>query len=150
MPKTTYMLIADSGGARLYRTDPRLKSLELIEEKDNPAGRKSESELGTGRPGRRMGTGGGGIHGLNDHDDMEAHESELFARALCEQLHKQHEAGKFDDLKIAAPPKFLGELRQRLSNGCSNALSLTLNKDLLRSNDADILATFRKAVPFSV
>jgi protein required for attachment to host cells len=43
---------------------------------------------------------------------------------------------------IAAPPHFLGDLRQHLSSDCMKVLGKTLHKDLLRVPPADLLTHF--------
>ena len=52
------------------------------------------------------------------------------------------QAGRFTSLLIAAPPHFLGDLRQHLSKDCQQIVGKTVNKDLLRSDDNGIIAHF--------
>ncbi len=139
--KTYYVLVADAGAAKLFRAEGGLKELEIVHEYANPAGRKMRSELDSDRPGQQR-NDGGGAHGLGGDDNTHRHAGEEFARELCRLLDSEHEARKFTDLLIAAPPHFLGDLRHHLSRGCLNVLGKSIHKDLLRVGTSDILAHF--------
>lgn len=141
MKKTCYILVADSGAAKLYRTDADTPVPELTHERANPAGRKTRSEIDSDRPGEQRNTSGG-MHGLGGDKDPHVHERERFARELCLMLQREHSAGHFTDLLIAAPPHFLGDLRQHLSTECQKTLGKTLHKDLVRTDPKDLMAHF--------
>jgi protein required for attachment to host cells len=144
MNKTYYILVADAGAAKLYRTDGESGTPELAHERSNPAGRLTRSELESDRPGMQRNSIGG-AHGLGGDNDAQKHESEQFARELCNMLKREHGAGRFTDLLIAAPPRFLGELREHLSGDCRKVLGKTVHKDLLRTDSRDLLSYFSEA-----
>jgi len=139
MSKTHYILVADSGMAKIYKTDAALDALELVHEQANPAGRKTRTELETDRPGMQRNSLGG-THGLGGDTNTPRHESGQFARELCKFLQKEHQVGNFDSLMLVAPPHFLGDLREHLGKECQQTLAKTVNKDLVRSSTKDILA----------
>lgn len=141
MKKTHYILVADSGAAKIYKAENGLKTLELVLEQANPAGRKTKAELESDRPGVQR-NDGGGTHGFGGDNNPHQHESEQFARSLCKLLQTDHQDGKFSDLMIAAPPHFLGDLRAHLSKDCQKVLGKTVNKNLVRSDDKGIIAHF--------
>jgi protein required for attachment to host cells len=141
MKKTHYILVADSGMAKIYKAETPLATLELVHEQANPEGRKTRSELDSDRPGMQR-KDAGGSHGLGGDSNSQQHESEQFARTLCKLLQSEHQAGKYSGLMIAAPPHFLGNLRHHLSKECQHALGKTVNKNLLRSDDKGIIAHF--------
>lgn len=141
MKKEYYVLVADSGAAKLYRADADLGAMQLVHERANPAGRKTAAELESDRAGEQRNTIGG-MHSLAGDHDPQRHESEQFARTLCELLQHERQSGRFTDLMIAAPPKFLGELRAHLSDECRKALVKTVHKDLLRIDAREIAAHF--------
>jgi protein required for attachment to host cells len=140
MNQTTYMLVADSGQARLFSATAAT-GLELVAKLDNPAGRKTKAELQSDRPGIQR-SDAGGMHGLGGDKDPHRHASETFARELCARLHQEHLAGHFSALKIAAPPQFLGELRAHLNKECQQVLVQTLDKDLVRMPEKELLSHF--------
>ncbi|HEY0963025.1 MAG TPA: host attachment protein [Pseudomonadales bacterium] len=141
MRKNHYVLVADSGAARLYRSEDDLDNLQLVLERANPAGRKTATELDSDRAGQQRNTIGG-MHSLAGDHDPQRHESGQFARELCALLQQEHRQGHFTHLCVAAPPQFLGELRTHLSDDCRKVLVKTANKDLLRSDVRDIAAHF--------
>ncbi len=136
-----YILVADNGSARIFKSDTAMRELEVVHSQSNPDGRKLPAELQSDRPGMQR-SGSGGFHGLGGDKDPHRHQSEEFAANLSRMLHAAHQAGEFDELLIAAPPQFLGELRQHLSADCQKVLGTTVNKDLVRATDADIIAHF--------
>lgn len=141
MSKIRYILVADSGSARLFSSESTGEALQLVHQQDNPAGRKTASELESDRPGSNR-NGSYGYHGLGGDRDPQRHQAEEFAAVLARMLHYARQDQQFDELLIAAPPKFLGELRQHLSADCQKVLGRTLDKDLVRSTSAEISAHF--------
>lgn len=141
MNKTYYILVADAGGAKLYRSEGGTSTPELAHERSNPAGRKLRAEIESDRPGTQRNSMGG-THSLGGDKDAHRHESDQFARELCNMLEREHAAGRFTDLLIAAPPHFLGDLRQHMGKDCKKAIRATIHKDLLRIDPKDLLAHF--------
>src|SRR5690606_15530181 len=127
MAKTRYILVADAGSARIYKGEGRNGPLELVHQQDNPAGRKSASELQSDRPGLQR-SGRGGFHGLGGDKDPQRHKAEEFAAQLARMLAFAHQDGQYDELLLAAPPQFLGELRKQLSADCQKVLAKSLDK----------------------
>lgn len=142
MDKPIYLLVADRGKARIFSTDSKMQVLDVVLDEENPAGRKIRAETESDRPGRTSNSTGH-LHALGNEYSSERHEDERFAKYLCHILVKEHGEKKFRELMIAAPPHFLGELRQSLDPECQKALSATIDKDLLRASDAEIGAHFR-------
>jgi protein required for attachment to host cells len=141
MQNVTYLLVADSGAAKVFRVSPAAKKLELVHAVANPAGRLTRSELDSDRPGSQP-SGGGGFHSLGGDSNSHQRESAEFARSLGKYLQAEHVVGNFKSLLIAAPPHFLGELRQHLSKDCQAIVQKTVNKELLRVDEQALLAHF--------
>ena len=139
MKLTHYILVADSGKAKIFKSDASLGALELVHEQANPAGRLTRTELDSDRPGTQRNSIGG-THGLGGDDNSHHHESEVFACELCKYLQTEHQVGNYNSLMLVAPPHFLGELRQHLSKECQHVLGKTVNKDLLRADSKEIIA----------
>lgn len=142
--KTYYLLVADSGSAKLFRAEGALDKLQLVHQRSNPAGRLTRSELESDRAGQQR-NDRSGMHSFAGDDDAPRHESEQFARELCRLLHREVVGHEFTDLLIAAPPRFLGELRAHLSGECQKVLGKTVHKDLLRVPVPELLAHFEEA-----
>jgi|Laugrespbdmm15sn_2_1035079.scaffolds.fasta_scaffold110304_1 protein required for attachment to host cells len=136
---STYILVADSGQAKLFKTDSRFTELELVQQQANPSGRLTRSELESDRPGMQL-NDMGGAHGLGGDKNSHQHESDVFAKSLCATLQTEYQHGSFSNLIIAAPPHFLGNLRSHLSKDCLKILSKEVKKDLVRMDTPGLLA----------
>jgi protein required for attachment to host cells len=141
MTSTTYLIVADSSHADIYQIDATFQSLQLVQKQEHSASRQTRQELDSDRPGRTA-SAGRGFHGLGGDQNTHQHESDEFARQLGHYLHQEHLAGKFQHLLLAAPPHFLGSVRQHLSSDCQKVLGKTVNKNLSRLSAAEILAHF--------
>lgn len=144
MSRIIYLLVADRGGAKIFSSDEKLEDLQPLFDEVHEAGRKTDSEWLTDRPGR-LRDSKGNIHGLGHERSAEESDAKSFAAHISGLLRKDYQDGRFQELMIAAPPRFLGHLRDALDAGCMAVLSRSLHKDLVRASMADILAHFRAA-----
>lgn len=136
MKKHLYILVADSGRAKVFSAETPLTSLEPVFDQVNFQGRKKASEVYSDRPGSKQ-TSTGGYHSFAG--ERNTHEDEKFSRQLCKFLCDAHEGKKFDSLILIAPPHFLGELRAHLHKQCQEVLLNTIHKDLVKMPDRDII-----------
>lgn len=125
----TWVLIADGEKALFLRNDVDAMNPDLnvvrIEEQDNP----SDIEQSANRPGR-MNDGGPGQKSALDDTDWHELAKERFADDLADILYKQAHKGKFDRIVLVAPPKTLGELRDKLHQEVSNKVVAEVDKTL--------------------
>jgi protein required for attachment to host cells len=61
-----------------------------------------------------------------------------FADEMADRLYKAAHAGRYDRLFIVAPPRVLGELRDKLHKEVEKRLAGTLDKELTNHTVADI------------
>ncbi len=124
------VLVADGSRARFFRTD-RAAPLEELEDDFNPAAREPERALQSDRKGATVrGPAGQTQYATEGENDPKAEAERRFARSLAEHLRKARLAGEYERLFIAAPPGFLGELRQALDEGTRAVVVGELDKDL--------------------
>lgn len=127
-----WVLVADGSRARFFRTD-RAAPLRELEDDLNPAARVPERALQSDRKGQTgRGTGGHAQFSAEGENDPKAEEERRFARSLAAHLRKARLAGEYERLFLAAPPNFLGELRQALDAGTRSLVVGELDKDLSR------------------
>ncbi len=116
--RRTCVLVADASRARLYLRNDGSTKLQLAKEFDHPASRAKTMDLMADRPGRTLASG----HLTTTRSSTEYRtgpkqvEAEKFARGLSRRLVAMFDAHEFDDVVIAAPPKFLGLLRSALGS----------------------------------
>jgi len=116
MPKLSndaWVLIADGEKALFLKnlTDSEDPNLEVVrkEEQENP----KDIDQSANRPGRMPDTGAGQRSAMDDTDWHEL-AKERFADDLAELLYKQAHKHRFNEIVLVAPPKTLGELRQKM------------------------------------
>jgi protein required for attachment to host cells len=112
--RRTWVLVADSSHAKLYRMDG-LEPPRLMRELFHPAAREHERDLRGNRP-----------NAIQDRDEEVTHahwspgspqiqETERFVGELTDILEKARNEHLFDDLVLVAAPQLLGMLRARFS-----------------------------------
>ncbi|AOY90982.1 hypothetical protein BKK79_03505 [Cupriavidus sp. USMAA2-4] len=110
---TIWTVVADGSRARVFQSNGRSRDFEEIQDLLNPLGRARDSQLRTDAQGRFAGKGEPS-HSMSPRTDPAAKEHELFARWLGRFLDEARMARRFDKLRLAAAPRFLGRLRVHL------------------------------------
>jgi protein required for attachment to host cells len=137
---TTWILISDASRARLFATEGQGKPLQLVQEFEHPESRAANQDLVTDRPGRVQQSAGGGpgSPGGGSRSAMEPQttpkevEHDLFARELAGALYKGATGNAYAHLVLAAPPQFLGMLREVIDEPVRKKVSASLDKDYTR------------------
>jgi protein required for attachment to host cells len=139
---TTWIVAADESRARVLQVTGRAQHLVEVEDLVNPEGRLKDRELTTDAHPRFRGTDGP----ANDREETSAveHEVERFAKRVGEHLDKARQQGRYDQLVLVAPPKFLGALRKELHKEVEKLVSDELPKDLSWLNAREIERYFAK------
>lgn len=133
----TRILVAAGGGARwIERAHDHADPVTLGEMKppnvphhQGPPGVSFESATSM-----RHGTG---RHGLADR------RREAFAKDLADLLNNQARKGEYEHLVIAAPPRLLKAIREKLSDVARSRVHSEIPKDLLKVSNHDIKAWLR-------
>lgn len=142
--KQLYILVADSGRAKVFKGETPLDNLELVFDQVNFHGRQKASEIYSDRAGSQR-SGRGGYHSFAGERD--AHEEYKFSRELCRFLCEEHRTGKYSELVLIAPPQFLGVLRKHLEKECGTVPLQTLDKDLVKQSEQDIIDSILENLP---
>jgi protein required for attachment to host cells len=128
----TWILVAESSRAKLYRADNRKSPISEIEALENPAGRLHEGDLVSDRPGSDGGSVGQGRRVLDDKTTARQQEHISFAKQLAERLNAARTEGEFSRLVLAAPPAFLGLLRDSLGKEVMDMVYAQVDKNLVQ------------------
>jgi len=150
---STYILVADSGRARLFRVEsrardaPRKRELVEIAVLDNPAARQLLREQISDRSPRvfararqgRQGPAGAAGASTGGESDMRVAEAERFAARIGRRLDLERRRLEMSGLVVIAAPRFLGRLRARLSAATRGIVQRELARDLVHATDAMIL-----------
>lgn len=137
----TWVVVADSSRARILEIPPRSREIREIEDFVNPHGRAQSRELVSDADGRnnlRASGAGNPMHGVFPSGDPVQHQTELFAKRLCEVLDLARSQHRYEQLYLVAAPKFLGLLRSNLSKEASKLVAQEIDKDLSADDPASI------------
>jgi protein required for attachment to host cells len=127
-----WVLVADSGRARLFQASGPNASLEEQTDLVMPSARLRNQDIRGDRPGRSFDSFGEGRHAMEPSTPAKEIESDRFAARIAVLLEVERLAGAYTRLVLVAPPRFLGQLRDALSDPVRALVSNELNKDLVR------------------
>lgn len=133
---STWVVLADEGHARILERTQDGGALAPVKELDDPAAHAHNADFRHDAYGRRA--GGGQPAGNTTESAGEEkldHEAELFARRVAQELLSAYQGKRFDELRIAAAPRFLGRLRKELDAQVRKCVTQELDKDLLQLDE---------------
>lgn len=133
----TWILVAESSRAKIYKTDNRNDPLQELEDLVHPQGRQHEKDMSSDLPGSNKG-GGASHHHFDETTSIKEHEVAMFARQIAERLETGRNRGDYYRLIIVAAPSFLGHLRKSLTSETAKLVTEEINKNLLQHSAADI------------
>lgn len=149
--KTIWVVVADEAIARLLRWPETGIELEPIEEITDPSAQATGAELRRDAHGRRAGGAPAGSRPNGPHrlrgesgttasagEDEQHLAAEAFARRVAQRLAEHQRRHAFDELRIAAAPRFLGLLRKALSPQVAATVAEEVSKDLTHANNREI------------
>ncbi len=141
--KTTWILVANRGGASLFERTG--KDLKWVQDIPHPQGRLKNSDIGTDKPTRTYDRFGAGRHTTGSEQEPTEHLAEQFAHRLADLLNKGRVDHAYAELILIADPGFLGKLREALDVNTATMLTKTLDKNLPGISATDLAAYLDEA-----
>lgn len=142
--KTTWIMVADEAIARIMELDRREKQLKAVEEIADPDAHARESEMRHDAHGRRSAGASQGAAPsavtASAGEDQNLQHAEVFAKKVADRLKTARANQRFDELVIAAAPRFLGLLRKAYDKNLSAAVVREVDKDYVHFTHDDIYA----------
>jgi protein required for attachment to host cells len=132
--RITWFCVADAGTARIKKSAlPRgpLGSVSTLNHATYEHGRYEEA-------GKGQESMGSARHGFQDAEGPIRREKREFAEIVAEYLDAAAERGEYHRLVLAAPPKFLGDLRAALGAKARALIAGEIRKDLTKESDAKL------------
>jgi len=129
-----WIVVTDSAEGRIFSTDIRGHELREIEDLIHSDSRTRNQDLTSDRSGRAFGRAGGGQQDMSRRTSAHDHEVESFARQIAERINSAHKSGDFRQLRLSAPPAFLGLLRKLLDSKVLDNLEKTIDKNLVHES----------------
>lgn len=113
----TWILIANASTATLYNflpePSPKHRSkLTVVQQFEHLDSRKKDTDLVSDREGGYTDQATGGSGNFVEEHDPHKYQGVIFARELFKRLEQGRVKQEFVSLIIAAPPEFMGHLRQ--------------------------------------
>lgn len=141
-PITVRVVVADERDATFFDLTKPQAPLEERGSLHNDSARP-DRELETDRPGRRFGGAHGNRHAVDGERSTQRHETELFAKQVCQALDGARTRHEFDRLVIIAAPRMLGMLREALPAPCQAVVAA----EVAKAFSLDQIDSIRDAVP---
>jgi len=127
---TTWILVANATNALLWISRGTGQDLELERRFEHPEGRLRNGEMASDAGGRNATPAGHGSRPATQWGTTPREgEAEKFAREIVRELSSGLSAKKFDRLLIAAPPDFMGKIRESLDNRLQEKVAATVVRD---------------------
>lgn len=125
----TWILVADRARARIFEAGAgdALTEVACFSEPDARAG---PSTLTTHRLPTVNESVGSARHSIEPHTSLRDKITARFAHLLCEALEVGHNEGRFEQLVLVAPPRFLGALHASLGKALRARVVREIRHDL--------------------
>lgn len=136
---TTWILVADRAGARLFGQRGRGKPLTLLRDFPHPEGRLRNQDIDADKHGRAFDSMGEGRHAMSTEQAPTDRVAERFAKELAQTLDQGRTQNAYGDLVLVAEPAFLGMLRAALPEPLAAKVTASVNKNLAHVNERDLL-----------
>jgi protein required for attachment to host cells len=137
----TWVLVADSGRARIFELASKKGPLKELKDFANLEGRLREGELTSDRPGMAFSSKGHSSgHPMQAGQSAASAASNEFAKTLVADLKAGLDAQKYERLVLVMPPAFLGQLRSHLDHRLEKVVAASVDKDLT-SESAEAIFT---------
>lgn len=137
----TWIVLADASRARIHLADKQLTRSSLLREMEHPESRAKGIDLVSTARGRTKNRLASDPRRAAMEPTMTAREAEVlaFAREIARELEHGRTHNAFDELIIAAPPQFLGQLRDALSAPLRAMVRADIPKRLTDVADRDVI-----------
>lgn len=125
-----WVLVADSGQARILELQRKPYAFRLVGERVSEAQHLTNHELVSDASGRAFHVQGPGSHVKRPRSDPRELEEAEFTRSLADTLERARRLGSYDHLVLIADPRTLGRLRRDLSPAVTAQVSEEFAIDL--------------------
>ena len=133
---TTYIVVADAARARIFTRD----ALKLVEQESlvHAASRLHEGDLVTDRGADVHESTSTTSRSSGGESTARTHEELVFAKEVAERLYRARVDNSMEKLILVAPPRFLGQLRDKLDGPTTKRVIHSLAKDLSKASMEEI------------
>ncbi|MEA5445577.1 host attachment protein [Gammaproteobacteria bacterium AB-CW1] len=126
----TWVVVADASRGRILHFKGHVSGLEEIHDLVNPEGRLRSRDLVSDKHGNTHDRKGVGSPQMGEHAEAAHQVEKAFANELGKTLGKLTREAGVEKLILAAPPRFLGDLRRSLDKQTASLVTQEINKDI--------------------
>jgi protein required for attachment to host cells len=141
--KTLLVVVANGWRARIWAVrDGEIEELEAL---THPESRAKGIDLESDRPGRAFDDAGGGQHrsAMEPPTDKREVEQNSFARTLARKVSIHTRKGRFPQVLLMAPPRFLGRLKAALEPPIARRVFTSVSHDYTMKTQSELLDVLR-------
>ncbi len=131
----TWICVADAGHARIKRWAAPTAAFETVTTIRHDGAYEHGRFEG---PGKTQESATTARHSFTDADGPIRREKRKFAHEVADYLNEHAEKRAFQRLILAAPPKFLGDLRAALNDGAQKTVVGEVHKDFTKLSDDEL------------
>jgi protein required for attachment to host cells len=139
--KNILVMVGNASRAQLWSVQHG--ALAPLETLDHPLSRAKGIELTSDRPGRAFDDTGGGAGPQRSAMDptTDPHEVQLraFAREVARRLTIQARRGRYPEILLLAPPRFLGRVRAELDPAIARRVVASVSHDYTAKDAAELV-----------
>lgn len=137
--KTTWIVVADESAATVYARKSRHGPLDELFKLANEVARQKTGDLISDRGGRSFDSHGQGRHTMTkEQSGPKKRASHAFAKIVAGKINSAIHDGACDEIALIAAPRFLGFLRDALEKAGNVIPALTIDKEMVGRDVADI------------
>ncbi|MBK7842624.1 MAG: host attachment protein [Bdellovibrionales bacterium] len=140
--KNAWILVADESHAKVFRLISLTQGVKFVKGLEFPEGRDKIHEFTVERPTLK-GYTRTHQHTTGTEVDIERQLAQRFSKAIADVLEKSRCKSDFESLILVAPPKFLGELRNSLTEETKKLVHGSLNKEMTLSTESEIFSAVK-------
>jgi protein required for attachment to host cells len=128
-----WLVVADEAIVKVFEHEPGRGDLSDVQQFTDPGAHARERDLHRDAAGRRGGNGLGPASNATTSAGPpdRQHEAARFAAQVADWLEAARQQQRFDELRLVAAPRFLGQLRKALPGPLEARVVDQLDKDLI-------------------
>lgn len=143
----TWIVAADSARARIFSVEPDSGEWNEIMDLVHEQSREHEVEINTDGPGTAFDSVGPGRHSMSRKEGPKEHEARKLSIQIADVIDTGRTKNSFEQLVVAAPPAFLGELRKSLNDASAKMIVKEIGKNLAKLKADEIEDRLKGEIP---
>ena len=145
--KKRWYVVANRTDAVFYK-DTRDHKFAFVERLGNPAGKLTEMELDSDKPGRGFSSASNGSihHSLDRRSHRHEKVAKDFARKIADSLEEAFKGDHMNEVVLVAESHFLGLIREVLPLAVRKLVKHEVNREYVQGSDQELHRLILKAI----